>query len=136
MKSKKEIKNMGWTYTSKNDYTSVADFFKAEFDFEREKTSGKVLACSMNGSTAYIAFEVKSPEETRVIAIICLTSKRSRDFYNFGYKDMDEHCGPYQTKCPKKILNLLTPLKEGENFAKEWRENCWKRLFFNRNHKG
>lgn len=120
---------MGWTFTHKNREENVTDFFKKEFDYSRETGSGKVIACAVKGlHTAYIAYEIKTPEETRVIALVCLLSYRRNDHYNFGYKDMDESMGPCESDCPKKILDLLTPLKTAEGFAAEWRKRCAERL--------
>lgn len=51
---------------------------------------------------------------------------RPRDYWNFGYKDMDESMGPVYYNCPARILDLLTePVNET---AREWRQRCRERL--------
>ena len=52
----------------------------------------------------------------------CLTRLDSKEYCNFGYKDMDESCGPYQYDCPVSILNLLSPTEY--EYAIEWRKAC------------
>lgn len=40
-------------------------------------------------------------------------------------KDMDEHSGPAEDGCPVRLLDMLSPLKEGvETYARAWREKC------------
>ena len=79
------------------------------------------LAESMVGSTYYAA--VRSLKTGDVFALVCLTSTNKRDYYNFGYKAMDETSGPYKYSCPTKILKLLTPTNN--ETANEWRKACW-----------
>lgn len=66
------------------------------------------------------------PESVKVFAAITLTRIDNKDYYNFAYKDMDETMGPYEDKCPKAILDLLTPTEY--EYAKEWRKRCYENL--------
>jgi hypothetical protein len=125
---------MGWTYTEKPKHLSIFDFFSREFNHENEKTRSRVLACSTkNFSEAYMAYEIldKETKSKKVIAIVCLIHFNRGEF-NFGYKDMEEFSGPYVFNCPKKILDLLTPLKEdgkeSTGWAKTWRDRCWENI--------
>jgi hypothetical protein len=49
----------------------------------------------------------------------------------FAYKPMDEFMGPFYYDCPKKILQLLSPLNELPDFKYEsqydWRRKCSER---------
>lgn len=63
--------------------------------------------------------------DQKVWAAVFKTGKED-DFYNFGYNDMDETCGPCECDCPRSILELLTPTDS--KFANEWRERCYKSL--------
>ena len=122
---------MGWTSIHKRSGVSVKEVLEKEFNYDHpaEGRSGKVIACSANWTTAYLAYEIKSPEKGReVIAIVCHIhhTPRALDGYNFTYKDVSESMGPYQTRCPKTILNLLTPTTE--KYALDWRKACWDRI--------
>jgi hypothetical protein len=94
------------------------------------KVIGKyeVLRSCMNGSTYYAAVKrtkfatETEPESSYVFAAIILTSTNTKDYFNFSYKDMDESMGPFECKCPKYILDLLSPTDN--QFANEWREAC------------
>ena len=126
---------MGWTWYIATHYKNGKIDRKAELDhlFEQEecdKTFGDkthhfpkmtVLKSRLIGTTYYGAIEsVNSKENTRkVFAVVCLTSV---DAYEFGYKDMDETCGPYQCECPESILKLLT--ETDSEYALEWRKKC------------
>jgi hypothetical protein len=41
---------------------------------------------------------------------------------NFGYKDMSEDMGPYEAKCPLRVLGRLTPTDS--EWANDWRARC------------
>ncbi len=121
---------MGWTYTQKHPGESVKDFFKREFNYEKEDGRyGKIIDCAVvNLRTAYIAYEINTGDKKEVVALVCLLHfvPNARDGYNFGYKDMDETCGPNECDCPERILKLLTPTDN--EYAVRWREKCWENL--------
>ena len=55
-----------------------------------------------------------------------------RDKYWVYTKLVDETMGPYERECPKRILDMLTPLPEGDsdpegehNYAAQWRRDCY-----------
>lgn len=120
---------MGWTYTQKHWGESVKDFFKREFDYQREDgTYGKIIDCAVvNLQAAYIAYETNCAGKKEIVAIVCLLRYVPSDpLYNFGYKDMTETMGPYQYDCPERILRLLTPTED--EYALKWREKCWENI--------
>jgi len=126
---------MGWTFTNKGSQTTK-EFFERAFNYDKpdEGRSGNIIRFSSTWTTAYIAYEVKipataeSPAKRDVIAIVCLLRHvpNAKDGYTFGYKDMTENMGPYESKCPKTILNLLTPTTS--EYAINWRKRCWDRI--------
>ena len=60
--------------------------------------------------------------------IAVFLTRRARDEYDFGYKDMEESMGPYEAHCPKRIIDRASPLRnttpDENNFALNWRERC------------
>jgi len=111
---------MGWLF-----YDSL--HYKLNGDVDRKKECDSlfgerytVLKSVMVGTVHYAA--IKNNETNSVIAAITLTSADKKGGYNFGYKGMDEGCGPCEAKCPKSIFNLLTPTDN--DFANSWRERC------------
>lgn len=42
--------------------------------------------------------------------------------HDFGYKDMDETEGPNESRCPARILGLLSPTDN--EYALHWRQRC------------
>ena len=131
---------MGWTEYHASHYKNGKVDRKAEMDalynWEDENRKVEVLKSSVVGSTYYAA--VKSFNKTNgyehVAAAVCLTSTKNKDYFNFAYKDMDETCGPYECKCPKGILELLSPT-ENQN-ALEWRKACYDNLAAKKNPNG
>ena len=58
--------------------------------------------------------------------MVCLLDYRPNEYYNIGYKDMEESEGPYYYNCPERILKLLTPTSN--EYALRWRKKCWERI--------
>ena len=96
------------------------------YNCETDKYIWKVLKSVIVGSTYYAAVEKtdKDTGKSKIFAGVCLTSVDNSDWHNFSYKDMDESVGPFESKCPNSILNLLTETKY--EYANEWRERCRK----------
>ena len=93
---------------------------KAECDYmaNREKMY-TVVKSAMVGTVYYAA--ILDNRSNDVFAGIIYT-RTDKDY--FYYKDMDETVCPYQCKCPKSILKLLTDTDN--KLANEWRDNCYK----------
>lgn len=126
---------MGWTwsnaeirYKNGKGYIAKKELCDALYTHNGDKHKIEVLKSSMVGSTYYAAIKLINKEtgHKEVFAAICLTSTNLKDYYNFGYKDMDETCGPCQCNCPKGILDLLTPTTS--EYANEWRKSCYENL--------
>lgn len=123
---------MGWTFYNADHYTksgrvdvkSECDSFYADGAYS--KYNSKVLKSTVKGSVYYAAVELidKVTKERKVFAAVTLTSLATMHGMNFGYKDMDETAGPYESKCPNSILDLLTPTDN--EYALAWRERCRK----------
>ena len=119
---------MGWLYRRTLDgYATPRAYLDAQFTYERKTYSNKVLRSALiQRRTYYAAVEhtVLDTGEREVWAIVCLVDYKPRalDRYIFGFKDMDETMGPYETDCPEVILDLLTPTQCAN--AIHWRQNC------------
>lgn len=111
---------MGWTYLRKDEDTTAAEFLRKEFT----STNCEVLDVAVKLRTAYAA--CRNTKTGEVFALVVLLDYRPKDYYNFGYKDMDETMGPYECDCPERILKLLTPTDH--EYALGWRERCWARI--------
>jgi hypothetical protein len=114
---------MGWTSWD-NDRRPTDEIIRGELTWRKhdEATGDKhtIIASALVGTTWYGALEfVPATGDRTVIALVVLTSRRGG---GFAYKDMTENGGPYETTCPARILDLLTP-PQSEN-ARLWREAC------------
>lgn len=130
--------HMGWLFYTPTHYKysgkkRIIDR-KAECDDLFNKNCYEILKSSVVGSTYYAAVAIKAEpagkdsngntiykpvSQKQVFASIILTAIDKGDF---GYKDMDETCGPCEDNCPIGILNLLTPTNN--KWANEWRNAC------------
>lgn len=111
---------MGWTwYHCRARKRDGSPDVKAECD-SLFSPGCRVVKSALVGSTYYAAVNTVGTEE--VWAAVVHTSVNNSDYFDFGYKDMDETVGPYKFECPPAILDLLTPTDSG--FANVWRERC------------
>jgi len=113
--------------------------------FEREWASGadKIVATASVSGTFYAVIEGDAATEPRLMAdengkvryamvVLMKRTPKAADGYNFGYKDMDEFCGPYDGEgCPERLLDMLSPIADGTESAKyaaDWRARCRTRI--------
>ena len=124
---------MGWTFQEARYNINGKIDRKAECDSIMNDDCFRVEKSALIGSTYYAAVTriakyidgkpIPLPENERyTFAVVCLTSIRSNDWCNFGYKDMSEDCGPFYYDCPKSILKLLSPTTN--ECALKWRSAC------------
>lgn len=106
---------MGWTTLHRDKGTTNADFF---FGAESGRT---VHAHGTVHGVFYAAVE-SSTNPGEVWAFVALTSWAPNAYHNFGYKDMDETCGPGVFQAPQNVLDALTPTEH--TTALWWRDKC------------
>lgn len=117
---------MGWTTTYKASNVSAKEYIESKLlTWSSTTHTYRVLDGGVkNFRTYYGAVEktCNTTGERRVFAVFILLQYYKDGYYNFGYKDMSEDCGPYQAECPERILNLLT--ETDSEYANKWREAC------------
>lgn len=132
---------MGWTeYRATHFYLNGAVNRKAECDgyFMEGLNKGwyEVVKSTMVGSVYYAAIRALKeytkdsdgnpvaeniPKEKQIVyGVVFLTSVRTKNW--FAYKPMTETMGPNQCKCPKSIIDILSPTND--KGALEWRQKC------------
>lgn len=128
---------MGWTYTQRGS-TPIKVFLADQIYCENEHGKWQLLDTAIvKVRTAYMAVEIiRRSKETgqldmatrKVVAFVFLLDYRpgDTDGYDMGYKEIDETMGPYESECPEKILNLLTPTEH--EHALSWRRRCWENI--------
>ena len=110
---------MGWTEMYR--LKPVKDWFKDEIEgaYIVGEVKHKVLEVKIVHRTQlYAAIQQKSRNVYAVIGLL----RYHKGFYNFSYKLMSEYEMPYYFKCPKSILDKLTPTTD--EYAIQWREEC------------
>ncbi len=125
---------MGWLYMHREGmggYDTAKVYLDAQFTYSRDQAEGgsrglQVVASACVGNRVYYAAaqRLENGVGREVFAIVCLVrwNPRDRDGLIFGYKDMDETCGPNEAACPGRILALLSPTDNA--YALAWRERC------------
>lgn len=124
---------MGWSSLYKPKHITTKEWVKSNYSSDEIE----IVDVAAKLTEVYVAFKVK--RSGKIFALILLVHHNSRSYYNFSYKSMDEFCGPGATNCPKRILELLSPLTKEEDpngWAEKWRNECWNKLFNAANSKG
>jgi hypothetical protein len=131
---------MGWTFMPSRGRDAV-EIIRGQLEWENDTFTDKVIDHAVIGTTIYLlvcrtpkaawkpstTYLNDSDGSFRWIAVV-LTSK-SRDAYDFGYKDVEESMGPVEASCPKRIIAAASPLRHPDpavdgNYAARWRQKC------------
>lgn len=113
---------MGWTGTHVPKGTKTIDALHGEWAYDPE-FKNRILKEAVVGSVYYAA--VRRKDGDGVFALVVVTQRNSKDYFNFSYKEMSEDMHPYYYDCPAAILDLLTEPINDE--AAEWRRICRER---------
>lgn len=118
---------MGWTSFADNGL-STGEICTREYECDNPGVvKFSVVDQSTRGSVWYAIGRIDRPNEPPVFyGLVWLTSRRGGQF---GYKDMDETCGPYYWDCPARLLDQLDKLapNPGQS-AIDWRAKCRAKL--------
>jgi len=114
---------MGWTYTHRPEKQSIKDFLIIQLftiDGETPSEHIELLSLAVKKQVGYGA--VKDKTTNKVWGLVCHLNFAPSEHHNTGYKSVHEDMGPYETECPDRILDLLTPTtSESSN---TWRTLC------------
>lgn len=115
---------MGWLFYAKP--RDVRAHLDGQLTWTNETGARRVLDSAIVAAREYYAaVEHTFPDGTREVwcAVFMLQFvPMAQDGMTFGYKDMDETCGPVIARCPERILDLLTDTQS--EYAKAWRQRC------------
>lgn len=121
---------MGWSFSTAwyNRRTMIQDRIRNQ-DWTNPETGvrhvHKVLAYCMRGNNLWKVVETfghKDGIETYHRKWIGLDMLQNGGYdHGWGYKDLDESCGPYQSNCPLAYLEMVKEFPP-VSYAIEWRE--------------
>lgn len=108
---------MGWLFSSQWDTRKelISDLTQTETNEERTRTC---LAHCLRGNVLWTVWEISYPDEKidrRYIGCDLVQNGGKRE--GWGYKDMDESCGPFYYTCPPKYLVMVPEVAN-----QEWRD--------------
>lgn len=116
---------MGWLFCSP-DRASLIKTLKFRITrpdaFERGTVAPNEI--SVVGNTLYALLRLQEPQPCTTVILVYLLKGAPEypgDPNAWGYKDMDETCGPNITTCPKKFLSQSDC---NDSYAPEWRQLC------------
>lgn len=110
---------MGWLFTQGQTRRQLIDHLTRTE--ENEHTKWVTLRRYCSGNTLYAVQErtVKATGEvTRFIGVYLMQREQN---YGWGYKDMDESCGPCEITCP---LGFFDAVPDPGGYATAWRQRC------------
>ena len=121
---------MGWSCFHKP--ANVVAELQGNLTWESPTFTYRCLRGAFVGLTYYAAVEriTKADGKRRVFASVTLVRyhpTRWAGGVEMCTKGMDESMGPNEDKCPKSILDLLTPVDESSgSYAQGWRDRCYR----------
>lgn len=121
---------MGWSCFPKPD--DVVAELQRNMNWESDTCVYRCLRGAFVGITYYAAVErvMKADGKRCVFAMITLVRYHPTRWHGgkeMCTKDMDEGMGPCEDKCPKSILDLLTPVEsDAGSYAQDWRDRCYR----------
>jgi hypothetical protein len=110
---------MGWLFTQDQTRSQLIDHLTREH--ESDVATYKTFKRYCSGNTLFTVGEVvrkATGEITRYIGVYLMQREQN---YGWGYKDMDESCGPYQNGCPLSFFDLVP---DPGGYATAWRQRC------------
>lgn len=121
---------MGWLFYHREKGESNLDHFRREFGCGDRLIDGATKNGVFYGA---LRTDKTTSGKEEVAALIVLIRWVPKDYYNFGYKDMDESMGVGEYGCPERILALLSPVHDiytgdSAQWASDWRQGCYDNL--------
>jgi hypothetical protein len=118
---------MGWMFEYSTGSMKVREYANEIIDrFTKDDDLMKlsVLDHSLVGNHLWVVFSRIAKENNKEIKFICLFLLAKSDGC-WGYKDIDEYCGPAYYDCPKRLLGLCEVDKESDpnGYATNWRKS-------------
>jgi hypothetical protein len=107
---------MGWLYTQGQTRKALINHITA--DSETDFAYWKTLKRYCSGNTLFAVQEVTYKDSGKTSRFIGVYLMQNNKGYGWGYKDMDESCGPYQYGCPLSFFDMVP---DPGGYATEWR---------------
>ena len=129
---------MGWSCEHRAKGEKTIDLLARDLGDGRNGGKGLVAAAS-GGGNWYVAWRTKNGG---IVGVVALTRTHPNSHYNWCVKYMDETMGPFYYACPRRILEMLTPvdklielgdLEAGTRSVEstlEWRQKCERFAYF------
>jgi hypothetical protein len=87
------------------------------FVFGAEYAEQHLLDATRDGEVVYAALRGEDPQEVWGLVLII-----KREGKHLHVKRISEDMGPYDDRCPQKILDLLS--EPSNEWARDWRRRC------------
>lgn len=116
---------MGWTFTNcDRNPNAERELIMREFDWEDDNFKQFPVYHTRRGNVHYLAVKTvhKCDGSFTVFGCVVLTAHDSREYCNFGYKEIYETMGPNESHAPARLIRMLTPTDV--EWANEWRQRC------------
>jgi len=114
---------MGWFFTHGASRKDIIEYLSRPH--RSDLSTHSTVARYFRGNTMYAVHEIKAHDGSKMERYACVYLLQ-RDKDGWGYKPLEETCGPYYCDMPGKHLDMLTPTDH--QWANEWRATCRKRI--------
>ncbi len=119
---------MGWTFfRDHNPNQTRADIIRREFEQTPSESNPWAYGfeyIAERGATIYAVMWRENPSENvprHYFGMVFLTQRKRGEF---GYKEIEESCGPYEHAAPLRLVDLLDRLApDAGGYAAKWRQS-------------
>lgn len=109
---------MGWMFPHFTDTREkLVEYLREQSRFG---DNYELLRSSVKGNHHWFLMRTKSTGKVWIGLDLMQGGTRSNP--GWGYKDMDETCGPTAVDCPITYLTEASPVTEADGYAMEWRQ--------------
>jgi hypothetical protein len=110
---------MGWLFTQGQTRRQLIEHLTKTEENETRKFVTLKKYCS--GNTMFTVQEVTNKTTGEAHKFIGVYLMQRDQNYGWGYKDMDESCGPYQVGCPLSFFDMVP---DPGGYATDFRQRC------------
>jgi hypothetical protein len=111
---------MGWYYTLGSSRKDIIDEVTEEGRNEKTGVTSTCIARYFSGNDLWTVWEQTGPpfpEPQRFICLFMLSRGRGD---GWGYKPVEESCGPTAVSCPPRFLDMVP--EPPNDWGRKWRE--------------
>jgi hypothetical protein len=121
-----EVLDMGWTSYYRKPGESDRDHIRREVLGESGRY--QLLECATVANVFYAAVRTVSDGQVWALVVLQRRGRVRGEAHNYARKELEETMGPSESRCPARVLDLLSPLPDCGH-AETYCVHCGSRIY-------